>query len=162
MWSIHLLEKNYNMKHLTVLFTLLLLFSCNKENNYSKRLMKGEVWTVAEIKVDGVALIPNGLSTHGKWTIIQDVSIYDTIPTLQWDHLGQEVVFKWQFQEKGKSFRLILSEEDCDGSFPTLEMEGYYLSGTYTVERKSKKEMVFTSFTTEGYTGERVEIRITR
>lgn len=118
--------------------------------------MKGEVWTVESITVNG-----NQLQAKGSWLVTQDVIIYDSIPSVTWEFNGQSVDFNWQFQNKAKEFE-IASLEECDNSFPYLELECYYLSGKYEVEKRSRKEMIFKSATTLGYSGDMVEIRITR
>ncbi len=40
------------MKYLISFSVLITLFACNKDKFYSKRLMKGETWTVQSIKIN--------------------------------------------------------------------------------------------------------------
>ncbi len=149
------------MKNLGFVLVLLLLFTaCNKDKSRSKKLMKGDVWTVESIFIDG-----QGQPFTGKfatWTIEQDVNIYDRVPTALWYGDGEEIEFNWQFRNKGKTFEIAPNDSTCDGTFPDLEMFGYFIAGEYTVEKHSRKEMTFNSTETYGYSGQLVEIKIVR
>ena len=145
------------MKHTIIISCLLLILgSCDKNNWNSKKLMKGEEWKVESITVNG-----NSIEAKGTWLVTQDVNIYDSIPSVSWEYNGHTVDFNWQFRNKAKLFEIV-SLEECDNTFPYLELEVYFLSGEYEVEKRSRKQMIFKSTQTEGYSGSIVEITITR
>lgn len=146
----------------TALFILLALtvYSCNKEKSFSRKLMKGEIWEVEAITIDGTAL-----ETTGNWNVTQDVDIYDSVPQVSWSSSTMVSVFEWQFQEKGKKFLLSYVQQciECDGSdLSTLDYLTYNLTGKYDVEQHRRNKMKFTSEETLGYLGQTVEISIQR
>lgn len=145
----------------TILFLLLISFySCNKEKRYSTKLMKGEIWEVKMISVNG-----ENLQLFGNWKITSDVNIYDSVPSAEWSYANQDAVFEWQFIDKGKSFHLQYFQlcEECFGDqLDELDYKTYDLTGKYEVERHGKNKMQFTSSSTIGYTGKTVEIHIQR
>jgi hypothetical protein len=145
--------------YVSIIF-LLILSSCNKEKRNSNKLMKGEVWEVKLISVDG-----EDKQVYGKWSIETDVDIYDTVPRTEWKFSDQDAVFEWQFDDKGKSFHLQyvqLCEESAGDQLDALDYQTYALSGKYEVERHGKNKMEYKSTATLGYTGKTVEISIQR
>lgn len=134
--------------------------SCNKEKRYSNKLIKGEKWEVKDITVAG-----NSLNTFGVWNVTQDVVIYDTIPQVLWTADTLDAVFEWQFQNKGKTFQLNYVQlcDECFGDeLSMLDYLTYDLTGTYDVERHSRKKMEFISNQTIKYNGQEVHILIER
>jgi hypothetical protein len=149
------------MKKLGIILLLFILVaSCNKDKSRSKKLMKGDVWLVESINIDGEAQGFTG--NFATWTIEKDVDIYNQVPSALWDANGQEIEFNWQFRNKGKIFEIAPNDSTCDGTFPELELFGYYIAGEYKVEKQSRKEMTFTSTETSGYPGELVQVKIVR
>jgi len=128
--------------------------SCDKNQNNSNKLMKGEVWQVEYILIDGENQV-----FKGRWQIIQDVDIYENVPSALWRSEGQEKVFYWQFRNKGKTFE-ILPDTICNGSVQDLCFFSYSISGEYLAKRHSKKKMIFSSSNTKGFPGKLVEISI--
>jgi hypothetical protein len=119
--------------------------------------MKGDFWQVEEITVNGEN---HGIT--GRWYIIQDIDIYETVPTALWTTSNGEVTFNWQFRDKAKTFEIVPIDSLCNGTFPELELFSHYISGEYQVGKQSRKEMIFISTSAYGFPGEEVKIRITR
>ena len=136
------------------------LFSCNKEKRYSKKLIKGETWSVESISVDGTSL-----NTNSTWFVKGD-DIYETVSQVEWNPgNANNANFEWQFKEKGKKWVLnyLQNCEECDGNLTDeLDYLAYNLSGTYTVEKHKRKEMIFTSTETQQYANQKVEIKLVR
>jgi hypothetical protein len=145
-------------------FIAVLLFfavSCNKEQRFSNRLQKGERWSVESITVNGTATEGN----LGRWDIKTDVNIAEEVPTLSWSRGNESSLCEWQFQEDGKKFQLNYYQlcEECDGNLvDSLDYDVYNLTGNYTVGRKNRKRMQFSSNTTIGYPNQTVVIEIER
>jgi len=146
---------------LKVLIALvLILSSCNKEKRYSQKLMKGEVWSIKYIKINGTES-----DFHGQWFIQSDVNIYDSVPTLEWKQDAMDAFFEWQFQDKGENIQLNYSQlcSEAEGSLlDTLDHIGYAMTGLYSVERHGRNKMEFKSNSTLGYTPNNVEISLER
>jgi len=136
----------------------LTILSCNKEKSYAKKLMKGEVWAIQSLTIGGAES-----EIIGDWEVIQDVSIYDTVPTIQWRLADYDALFDWQFQEKGKVFNLkyhLLCEEIDADELDTLDFVVFDLSGKYDVEQHRRSKMMFSSEETNAFSGQLVEIAI--
>jgi hypothetical protein len=150
------------MKRASLILMLLglTILSCNKEKSYSKKLMKGEVWAIQNLTIGGTES-----EIIGDWEVIQDVSIYDTVPTIQWRLSDYDALFDWQFQDKGKVFQLnyhILCEEIAEDELDTLDFMVFDLSGKYDVEQHRRTKMTFRSEATQSFAGQMVEIAIER
>ena len=144
---------------------IVLLGACNKEKRYSEKLDKGQKWTVTDIQVDGVSL---GISST--WDIHAE-DIYKTVPTLDWKLIGtteekiEATICEWQFQEKGKKFRLnyLHQSHDMDGDqLEDLDYVAFNLTGTYDVIEHKRKRMAFESNETFFYPGQKVKIEVER
>ena len=149
-------------KSLLILFlTAMVVFtSCNKEKRYSNKLMKGEVWKVNYIRVDS-----EPIEFYGEWLIESDVSIYDSVPTLEWKQDNLDAFFEWQFQNNGKNFQLnynLLCSEADGTLLDTLDYIGNDITGTYEVERHGKNKMLFNSTNTAGFANKQISIFIER
>lgn len=146
---------------LLVLFALpLLLGACNKEERFSKRLSKGEIWRVEYVRVNGV-----DIDFKGEWHIQSDVQIYEDVPTLEWRVDTMDAFFEWQFQDKGKVFQLNYNQlcAEAEGSaLDTLDYVGYDITGTYNVERHGRNRMEFAAYPTLGFPYYQVKIAIER
>lgn len=140
------------------------LVSCDKIKNRSKKLqqqpLSGNVyWTVKSFKINGVES-----DIKGSW-IVSQTDIYDTVQTLAWvgnDSFGTSN-FEWQFQDKAKvlQFNHRLYCDECDGNLlDSLDFLSSKLTGTYEVVKQSKKQMIFKSTVTSGFSGEPVEIEL--
>lgn len=150
------------MKKLFFLAAALLIITaaCNKEKRYSKRLMKGETWTVLSVSIDG-----STSTFDGEWFITSDVDIYDSVPSLQWIADNQDAVCEWQFQNKGKSFQLNYSYLCSEPMATDLDSLDYFsdgLSGTYDVVNHGTRYMEFESMNTKSHAGKPVVIAIRR
>jgi hypothetical protein len=154
------------MKYIVLSITILLLLACRKDNFYSKRLMKGETWTVQSIKINETLS-----EISGSWEITQGVNIYDSVPQAVWkqrDYNSANVVyfdavFQWQFHEKAKKFYInyqILCEECEPNTLDTLDNFCNAISGQYDVSQRSRTKMIFNSTTTKGFNNQKVEIVI--
>jgi uncharacterized lipoprotein NlpE involved in copper resistance len=77
------------MKYFIILSIFFMLFSCNKEKRYSKKLMKGEVWTVTGVQVED-----SSLSIYGTWEILSDVDIYDSVPKALWKNGNEDALLE--------------------------------------------------------------------
>lgn len=137
------------------------LLGCNKEQRFSDRLQKGEVWDVSEISISG-----ENTNLFGTWTINSEVDISEAVPDLTWitSNLGQTSL-KWQFQNKGKKIQLNYNQDcvNCTSlTLDSLDFVAHNLTGNYTVERKNRKRMQFSSNTTIGYPNQTVVIEIER
>jgi hypothetical protein len=145
-----------------LLFTVLIvaLSGCSKEKRFSNKLMKGEVWEVRQLTIDD-----SNAGVHGLWNVTDNVDIYDSVPRVQWVINAQDAVFEWQFQDKGKTFRLNYLQqcEECTGNLmDSLDYLVYALSGSYNVDRHTRKKMVFSSTATLGYPDKKVIISLER
>lgn len=156
--------KKYHGVILAGLLAVFALSSCDKIKNRSKKLQnqplsESAYWTVKSLVIDGE------LSTFkGEWLVSQG-DIYDTIQTLQWTGNSPygSSSFEWQFQDKAKVFqfnhRLYCAE--CDGTnLDSMDYLASALTGTYTVEKQSKKRMIFRSTGTVGFGGKVVELEL--
>jgi len=150
--------KKIKQLSLLVILAFTLFFSCNKEKRYSKRLMKGDFWTVQSIKINDTLS-----DFSGVWDVTQDVNIYDSVPQIYWKYDGKNAYFQWQFQEKGKKFYInyqVLCHECEPNTLDTLDNFCNALSGAYDVVELNRKEMKFTSNTTFGFNTKKVEIYV--
>ena len=150
--------KHQHMKHLIAFSFLITLFACSKDQFYSKRLMKGETWTVQSIKINDTLS-----EISGAWEITQDVNIYDSVPQAVWQENTNDAIFQWQFHEKAKKFYInyqVLCEECEPNTLDTLDNFANALSGEYDAIDLSRKKMSFSSKTTKGFNGKKVEIVI--
>lgn len=148
------------MKALYAFIVVILIVSCNKEKHFSTKLMKGDIWAIESITIDGVE---NGVK--GSWVVTQDVNIYDSVPQINWRKESYDAVFQWQFQEKGKKFYINYQQQcaECNGSdLDNLDYLTFNLTGSYDVVKHKRKEMVFKSTSLAAYPGKEVEIQITR
>lgn len=148
------------MKALYAFIVVILIVSCNKEKPFSRKLMKGDIWTVESVVIDGVE---NDMK--GSWVVTQDVSIYDSVPQVTWNTGINDAVFQWQFQEKGKKFYINYQQQcaECNGSdLDTLDYLTFNLTGSYDVVKHKRKEMIFSSSSLSAYPGKEVEIQLTR
>ncbi len=140
------------------------LVSCDKIKNRSKKLQRqplsGNIyWSVKSLTINGVES-----DIKGSWVVSQDY-IYDTIQTFTWsgNPAFGESTFEWQFQDRAKIIQLNhrLYCAECDGIF--LDSMDYFsnaITGTYTVEKQSRKKMIFKSNSTVGFSGQEVIIEI--
>lgn len=148
------------MKRLIYLFSILVLFACNKEKRFSKRLMNKEKWQVVDVYVDGAKS-----EFFGIWYVSPNVNIYDSVPSAIWNWNNQDAVSNWQFQDKGKSFILQYQQQcvECDGvDLDSLDYFTYNISGKYNVEKHGFNKMIFNSNSTNLYTGKEVRITLKR
>jgi hypothetical protein len=122
--------------------------------------MKGETLLVSDITVAGTSQ-----KIYGTWNITNDVNIYDSVPTALWQNGSEDAIFKWQFHEKAKEF-IIGYKCQCGeigiSSLDNLDYTVNKLSGTYDVEKRSAKQIIFKSNSTIGFSGKEVVITINR
>ena len=150
------------MKKYVFAFSLVLLgiSSCNKDKFYSKRLMKGETWTVQSIKINDTLS-----EISGAWEITQGVNIYDSVPQAFWKQSSNDAIFQWQFHEKAKKFYInyqVLCQECEPNTLDTLDNFANALSGEYDVLERTNKKMEFESSNTQGFAGKKVDIVLSR
>ena len=150
------------MKKYVFAFSLVLLgiSACNKDKFYSKRLMKGETWTVQSITINDTLS-----DISGAWEITQGVNIYDSVPQAFWKQSPNDAIFQWQFHEKAKKFYInyqVLCQECEPNTLDTLDNFANALSGQYDVLQRTRKNMEFESTTTRGFSGKKVEIVLSR
>jgi len=148
--------KHQHMKQLIAFSFLITLFACSKDKFYSKRLMKGETWTVQSIKINDTLS-----DISGAWEITQGVNIYDSVPQAVWRENTNDAIFQWQFHEKAKKFYInyqVLCEECEPNTLDTLDDFANALSGEYDVLERSRKTMQFESTTTKGFPDKKVQI----
>jgi hypothetical protein len=147
------------MKKITLILIILIALACNKEKRYSKRLIKGDTWSVANISINGSVLNTNTYT----WFVEGD-DIYEHVPIIKWyANDGNETYFEWQFQDKGKSWVLnfYLDSSKCEGSsIKDIDYLANSISGKYEVVKHKRKEMHFKSSETRNYAGQEVEIKI--
>lgn len=146
------------MKYIiTILLSILILSACNKEKRFSKRLMQGDVWTITNLTVND-----QYYGYYGSW-LVEDVDIYNAVPSIQWNANNQSTSFQWQFQDKGKTFEIVYKDPSCENCTTPpsdLAFQCYFLSGKYEVVTHKKDKMVFESNSTLGFNGKTVKIRI--
>ena len=140
------------------------LNSCDKIKNRSNKLQRqplsGNVyWTVKSVQIDGVES-----NIKGTWTVSQN-DIYENIQTFLWvgnDSFG-ESTFEWQFQDNAKIIQLNhrLYCETSDGTeLDSLDYFSNEITGTYEVEKQSRKRLIFKSTETIGFSGKDVIIEL--
>jgi hypothetical protein len=134
-----------------------LLFSCNKDKYHSKKLMRGQVWAVESLTVDG-----SNYGVLGEWTITRDVDIYNTVPSAVWEVGLETTDFNWQFRDRGKTFELSVSEECSVSPIESLDFQTYFVSGNYELVKCKNKYMEFNSRNTVGFPNQLVKISIRR
>jgi hypothetical protein len=120
--------------------------------------MKGETWTVQSIKINDTLS-----EISGAWEITQGVNIYDSVPQAVWQENTNDAIFQWQFHEKAKKFYInyqVLCEECEPNTLDTVDNFANALSGEDVVIDLSRKKMSFSSSTTKGFNGKKVEIVI--
>jgi len=126
--------------------SLVVLWGCNKEEKYSKILLKDAIWKITELTIDG-----GEVDFLGEWEIDRDgPSIYDALPSATWVYKRnpypdpekvlswssvyeknkaitlyndaklkeRKEKFNWQFQKKGNAFQ-IASYPLCPNCDPT-------------------------------------------
>lgn len=150
--------------YLIGLISLLTLYSCDKIKNRSKKLQKQPLsesvyWSVKSLKIDG-----QESTFKGEWLVSQG-DIYDTIQTLDWTGNSPygSSTFEWQFQDKAKKFQFNhrLYCDECDGTdLDSMDYLASALTGSYEVDKQSKKCMIFSSTKTTGFSGKEVVIEI--
>lgn len=137
----------------------MILFSCNKEKRFSRRLMTKEkdvigIWNVKELSVDEIndSIIP--------YLEFYDADIYSDTCAGRWVTGSEFAQITWQFQDKGKTFQLLRINGVDSADFVTdlSEIQCYRYSGKYQVLKAKKKEMIFESTSTVGYEGKKVRI----
>jgi len=147
------------MRALLSIFLFLSLFSCNKEKRFSKRLIKGDTWSIANISING-----STLNTDSYTWFVEGDDIYAHVPLIRWfANDGSETYFEWQFQDKGNSWVLnfFLDSTKCEGtSINDIDYLANAISGKYEVIEHKRKEMLFKSSETRNYASQEVEIKI--
>ncbi|MDX1651085.1 MAG: hypothetical protein R3277_01250 [Brumimicrobium sp.] len=148
------------MKNIIVfLFSVAILcVACDKNKRASKRLMRPGTWNVVELSVDGANLSPLPV-----WQV-NDCDIYDTsLCTSSWILEGIESQFYWQFNDKAERFNIsrVVDTADCSDFYTEeVEQQTYNFSGAYKVIESKRKRKEFESYSTLGYPGKKVVIRL--
>lgn len=142
-----------------ILSILLVLASCNKDKCQSKKLMRGETWRISQLMIDGQS------EDVVKKMVFSKCDIYDEYCTALWISNDNDTTsFYWQMNERGSEFKLI-RYNDADSCCSQSTAADYYcfqLSGIYQVIKAKKKEMIFESTTTIGYSGSTVRMVLER
>lgn len=141
-----------------------IIAACNKEKRFSKKLKKGEKWELVSLKVN-----EQSLGIASTWQV-HSSDIYEIISTVEWRSSAvgaspEATICEWQFQEKGKKFRMqyLHQSTDSDGAeLEDLDYVAYQLTGTYEVLEHKKKSMHFRSSETLAYPGQVVDIELKR
>ena len=149
------------MKKLALLLfaTAFLFTACDKNKRASKKLMKPGTWEVVELSVDGQNMTP-----LPDWEI-NDCDIYETLCTATWYLEGKQSQFYWQFNDKAELFTIsrMVAPEDCEDFYTEeVEQQTFKFSGDYKVLESKRKSKTFESYSTLGYDGEKVVIRLER
>jgi hypothetical protein len=143
------------MKAILLILLVTILFSCNKEKRFSKRLIEPSTWKVTVVDIGN-----EQANVFGNWNI-PNVNIYNTVPWVTWTDNGKDARFQWQFQDKGKTFELnytCLCDENDGAELDTLDYICYNISGKYKVLKKGKHNMEFSCSNTRAYSGKEVKI----
>ena len=141
------------MKKLSlIILSSILLFSCNKNKKFSKRL-SGETWTTVEITVDGDK--QEDLST----LTFNECDIYKDNCFASWEVENTKANFIWQFREKAKIFE-ISNQSELTEDLELAIRQCINYSGVYDVTDNSKTSLTIKSTSTIGYDGEEVIIKI--
>ncbi|MFK7756078.1 MAG: hypothetical protein AB8B53_04015 [Flavobacteriales bacterium] len=101
----------------------------------------------------------------GVWFINEDTDIYEIVPLATWTFKQEYAALNWQLREDGDSFHLQYLQlcEECTGDeLDPLDYFTYDLTGTYTVEKSSRKELIIESEETLGFHGQLVKIKLER
>lgn len=141
----------------TILLLGIIVISCNKDKQASKRFIKSGEWEITKITI-----ADSSVSNLPIWTI-QECDIYEDLCVGDWKLDGNSSSFYWQFNDKSKEFVLsrVIAPEDCE-DFYTVEAEQqtFKFSGSYKVIETSKSKKIFESTSTLGFEGEKVVIEI--
>ena len=141
------------MKKLSfILIISLLVFSCNKNKKFSKRLA-GETWTVVEITIDSDKQEDLPSLTFNECDIYKD-NCYAS-----WKLDDSSSNFIWQFREKAKKFE-ISNQSELTTDLELAVRQCINFSGVYDVTVNSKTSLTLNSSSTVGYDGEEVIIKI--
>ncbi len=141
--------------------TIFLLGACNKTKINSKRFMKAGEWEVTELSVEGVneAELP-----HWK---VDDCNIYEQSCMADWENEeGGHAEFVWQFRDKGETFEISYQaveeghSHEHDHAAEEAAAQAASFSGIYSVIKRDKDEMEFSSTITQGFEGQNVVIKI--
>lgn len=141
---------------------IFLLGACNKTKTNSKSLMKAGEWEVTELSVEGV-----NEDELPHWEI-DDCDIYEESCMGHWENEeGGHAEFVWQFRDKGETFEISYQAEEEHGhshehdhAAEEAAAQAANFSGVYTVNKRDKDEMEFSSSTTQGFEGQNVIIKI--
>jgi len=135
----------------------LLFMACDKNKRASKRLMRPGTWKVVELSVDGEHLSP-----LPDWQI-DECSIYDEVCTATWELDTTTSRFHWQFNDKAERFTIsrVVDTADCEDFYTQeVEQQTFKFSGDYKVLTSKRKFKELESYSTLGYEGEKVLIRL--
>ena len=147
------------MKKLAYLLivSVFLFTACDKDKRASKKLMKPGTWKVIELSVDG-----QNLSPLPNWKIT-DCDIYETLCIAKWKLEDKESHFYWQYNDKAERFTISrrVAPEDCEDFYTEeVEQQTYNFSGDYKVLESKRKTKTFESYSTLGYAGKKVVIKL--
>lgn len=138
---------------------IFLFGACNKTKINSKRFIKAGEWEVTELSVEGV-----NEDELPHWEI-DDCDIYEESCMGHWENEeGGHAEFVWQFRDKGETFEISYQAEaeghSHDHATEEAAAQAANFSGVYSVIKREKDEMEFSSATTQGYEGQNVVIKI--
>lgn len=142
---------------LTIFILIVVLLSCNKDKQASKRFMKPEEWKITSLQISDstVTELPT-------WSV-NNCEIYEEKCIANWNIQGKSSSFYWQFNDKAREFVIarVVLPEDCEDFYTVkAEQQTYKFSGSYKVIETSKSKKIVESYATLGFEGEKVVIEI--
>lgn len=138
-----------------ILVCVILVTSCNKEKLYSKRFCgksDSSEWSVSFFLEDSLYSEDISLRIF-KCDIYQDLCEGTAFSI---DETEGESDFYWQFQDKGKT--VVFHRKSDNDSSEIMDDWIFSISGEYDVLKAKKKEMIFESYSTLGFEGQKVQM----
>jgi|688.fasta_scaffold04193_22 uncharacterized lipoprotein YehR (DUF1307 family) len=160
MLKLHLNQESTKMKNTIYLLAVAIIFtlaSCSKTTRYSKQLT-GEKWAISAFTVDGT---PHEELPHLEFA---DCDIYDESCTGELvTHEGGVAHFIWQIRDQGDTFEY---SDQTDHTHSDLDHHAIEISaaisGVFSIEERSRKNMTLQSTALNGFKGKTVIIELTK
>ena len=139
--------------YISIILLFTTIVSCNKNKQSSKKL-QGTTWKFTSVKIDGVS--DSSLATLK----FNEGNIYNEVITGIWMNQlmtqSEDVIFAWQFRDRGKTFELS-NQSNGDDALQCSELRGIYATDELT---ETKMRIISTS--TLGYINKKVEIELVK
>ena len=142
------------LRRITIFLTVFIVVSCTKSEQFNKRLIKGENWSVKPC-----LYLPGNEVPAAKISVSSSsFKEGEEYGEGQWKHEdGSEANFFWRFYRSGQEFELVqLDQKPEHEDRAHLQLRNF--SGTYVVKNDGKSFFEMTSEETWGYAGKMVSL----